>query len=212
MIERVLAAGTVVSRPDGRTHDVFPVSIGAAEGAALRAWVQRERAVRTIETGFGYGISALFICEGLLANGDAAAHHVAVDPNQATRFGDCGRQLVVEAGLGGLVELHVEASETLLPRLLGEGRRFDLAFVDGNHRFEGVFLDLVYLGRLVRGGGVVIVDDHQLPSVARAVSFCTTNLGWTLEEVSTDDVHHGWAALRTPRVPLDRPFDHYVHF
>ena len=29
----------------------------------------------------------------------------------------------------------------VLPRLLGEERRFDLALVDGNHRFDGVFLD-----------------------------------------------------------------------
>ncbi len=37
----------------------------------------------------------------------------------------------------------------MLPRLLAEGRGFDLAFLDGNHRFEGVFLDLVYSGRVL---------------------------------------------------------------
>jgi hypothetical protein len=29
------------------------------------------------------------------------------------------------------------------------------AFVDGNHRFERVFLDLIYIGRLVRPGAIV---------------------------------------------------------
>jgi hypothetical protein len=33
----------------------------------------------------------------------------------------------------------------------------------------------------------VFVDDYQLPAVARAVSFCVTNLDWTLEEVSAAD-------------------------
>ena len=28
-------------------------------------------------------------------------------------------------------------------------RRSDLAFLDGNHRCEGVFLDLIYSGRLL---------------------------------------------------------------
>lgn len=42
-----------------------------------------------------------------------------------------------------LVEFHAEESQIVLPRLLAEARRFDLAFVDGNHRFEGVFLDLM---------------------------------------------------------------------
>jgi hypothetical protein len=100
----------------------------------------------------------------------------------------------------------------VLPRLVAEGRRFDLAFVDGNHRFDAVLLDLVYLGRLVRGGGIVFLDDYQLPAVARAVSFCTTNLGWTLEEVSPADELHQWAVLRTPEVPLERRFDHFVEF
>ena len=111
-----------------------------------------------------------------------------------------------------LVELHPEESQLVLPRLVAEGRSFDLAFVDGNHRFDGVFLDLVYLGRLVRGGGIVFLDDYQLPAVARAVLFCTTNLGWTLEEVSPPDALHQWAVLRTPETPPERRFDHFIEF
>jgi predicted O-methyltransferase YrrM len=106
----------------------------------------------------------------------------------------------------------LEESQTALPRFLSEGQEFDLAFVDGNHRFDGVFLDLVCLGRLVRPGGIVFVDDYQLPSVARAASFCRTNLGWTLEESSEADELHGWAALRTSVDPDTRPFDHFVEF
>jgi hypothetical protein len=111
-----------------------------------------------------------------------------------------------------MVEHHAEASEVALPRFLGEDRRFHLAFVDGNHRFDGVFLDLVYLGRLVRPGGIVFVDDYQLPAVARAVSFCVTNLGWTLEEISAADDLHRWAVVRTSAVADTRPFDYYVDF
>jgi hypothetical protein len=29
--------------------------------------------------------------------------------------------------------------------------------------FDGVFLDLIYLGRLVCAGGILFVDDYQLP-------------------------------------------------
>lgn len=195
-----------------REGRVFPIAVSAAEGEELREWVVREGATRTIEIGLGYGISALFVCEGLLANGDAAARHVAVDPYQATRFANCGLQVLDEAGLTELVEFHAEESQTALPRLLSEGRTFDLAFVDGNHRFDGVFLDLVYLGRLVRAGGILFVDDYQLPAVARAASFCVTNLGWTLEEVSAADDLHQWAVLRTSRVPDTRPFDYYIDF
>jgi predicted O-methyltransferase YrrM len=186
------------------------VAIGKAEGAALRGWVERERASRTIEVGLGYGVGALFICSGLLENGGGA--HVAIDPHQATRFANCGLQVLDDAGVAGLVEFVAAESQIVLPRLLAEERAFDLAFVDGNHRFDGVSLDLVYLGHAVRPGGIVFVDDHQLPAVARAASSCVTNLGWTSEEVSGDDELHHWAELRTSRSPDRRPFDHFVDF
>jgi predicted O-methyltransferase YrrM len=41
------------------------VSVTPAEAEALRAWVEREGATRTIEIGLGYGVSALAVCEGL---------------------------------------------------------------------------------------------------------------------------------------------------
>jgi predicted O-methyltransferase YrrM len=150
VIERLVRDGTAVARSDGSVHTLFPVAVSAAEGEALRAWVRREGAAHTIEIGLGYGISALFVCQGLYENGDPTARHVVIDPYQATRFANCGLQFLEGAGLADLVDHCPEESQFALPRFLSEGRRFDLAFVDGNHRFDGVFLDLVYLGRLLR--------------------------------------------------------------
>jgi predicted O-methyltransferase YrrM len=152
VIERVIAEGTLVARSDGSLHELFPVAASAAEGRALREWIMRERATRTIEIGLGYGISVLHVCDGLLANAGPTVHHAVIDPYQATRFSDCGLQLLEEVGVSGLVEHHAQEPQLTLPRLLGERRVVDLAFVDGNHRSDGVFVDLVYLGRLVRPG------------------------------------------------------------
>jgi predicted O-methyltransferase YrrM len=212
VIERLVRDGTAVARSDGTFHSLFPVAASAAEGEALREWVLREGATQTIEIGLGYGISALHVCEGLLGNADPRARHVVIDPYQVTRFSNCGLQLLEEAGVADLVEHHPVESQIVLPRFLSEGRSFHLAFVDGNHRFDGVFLDLVFLGKLLRAGGIVFVDDYQLPAVARAVSFCRTNLSWTLEEVSTADDFHQWAVFRTSAVPDTRPFDYHVDF
>jgi predicted O-methyltransferase YrrM len=212
VIERLVRDGTAIARSNHTTHRIFPVAASVAEGEALREWVTREGARQTIEVGLGYGISALFICAGLLESADPTVRHVAVDPNQETRFADCGRQFLEDAGVAKLVEFYAEESQTALPRLLSEGRQFDLAFVDGNHRFDGVFVDLVYLGRLVRAGGVIFVDDYQLPAVGRAASFFLRNLGWVLEEVSAADELHQWAVLRTSDVADTRPFDYYVDF
>jgi predicted O-methyltransferase YrrM len=171
----------------------------------------REGARRTIEIGLGYGISALSICAAV-ADADAGHSHVTIDPYQSTRFAGCGLQALADAGVEGWVEFVAEPSEIALPGFLAERRAFDFAFVDGNHRFDGILLDLVYLGRLVKRGGIVMVDDYQLPAIARAASFCTTNLGWTIEETSAEDPRHHWAVLRTARSADTRRFDHYVEF
>jgi predicted O-methyltransferase YrrM len=217
--ERLFAAGTVVARADGVPRELFPVAIGLEEGLSLRDWVRKEGALATLETGLGYAISTLFICEALLVNGPGG-RHVAADPYQfeslsghRTVYAGVGVQTLEEAGVRDLVELYVEESQIVLPRLLAEGRRFDLAFIDGNHRFEGVFLDLVYSGRLLKQGGIVFVDDTQLPGVRRAVDFCVANLGWLIEDEGEEGDIRQWLVARTgPAEAFLRPFGELADF
>ena len=96
--------------------------------------------------------------------------------------------------------------------MLGRNGAFDVAFVDGNHRYDGVFVDLSYLGRLLKPGGRVFLDDCQLPGVRRAASFFITNIGWTLDDVSPADELHQWAIMSTPTRPDERPYDFFVEF
>lgn len=212
VIERLVTSGTATARSDGSLHQMFPVAISAAEGEDLKDRVVAENAARTIEIGLGYGISALFICEGLLAAGHDPPTHVVIDPYQATRFANLGLQFLAEAGVADMVAHHPEESQVVLPRLLDAGEHFDLAFVDGNHRFEWVVVDLFYLGRLVRPGGIIVVDDYQLPATVRAVSFFVANRQWTLESVSREDDLHQWVVLRTPLEPDTRPFTYFIDF
>ncbi len=211
-IDRLVLEGTVVARSDGTMHEIFPVAVGPAEGEALRGWVIRERARKTLEIGLGYALSTLYICDGLLNDDAPEAQHIVIDPFQHARFADCGLQVLQDAEIRDLVEHHPVGSEVVLPRLAAEGTQFDLAFVDGNHRFDAVFVDLFYLGRLIKPGGVVFLDDYQLPAIPRAAAFYLSNLGWSLEEVSTSDSLHHWAVLRTSRDPDDRLFDYFVNF
>ncbi len=107
--------------------------------------------------------------------------HVALDPNQARRFHDCGLQLIAEAGLSPFVE-HVNGeSQLVLPQFVANGRTFDFAVVDVNHRFDRVFPDLIYLGRLLLPASVVYIDDYQLPAIRKACDFCLRNLDWSFK-------------------------------
>jgi predicted O-methyltransferase YrrM len=212
VIERLNRDGFVVARADGSKNDVRTVSISTAEGEALRKWVSSENAKQTVEIGLGYGVSALYICEGLIRNANFDARHIVLDPFQKERFADCGLQVIEEAGVTPLVEYHAEGSQIALPAFLKEGRQFDFAFVDGNHRFDSAFVDLFYLGRLMRKGGVVILDDYNLPGIKRAVAFFLTNLDWTSEETAPPDYGHQWVVLRTARHADKRDFRYFVEF
>jgi hypothetical protein len=106
--ERLLAAGSVVARADGRRRSLFPVAIGVEEGLALRDRVRAERAQRTLETGLGFAIATLF-CEAPLANG-SDPRHVAMDPyqfsvlpRQATTYRGVGIQVLEDAGVRDVV-------------------------------------------------------------------------------------------------------------
>lgn len=207
VIDDLLHTGVVVSDADGMIHRIFPVAISAEEGEVLRTWVVQEGATHTIEIGLGYGVSALHICEGLVANDPAAARHVVIDPFQSDRFANAGLQVLRRAGVISLIEHHAEPSHFVLPRLLSAKRQFDLAFVDGNHRFDAVFVDLYYLGLLVRRGGVIILDDYDLPGIRRAVAFFVANLNWTIESATPE-----WVVVRTSTTADVRPFTYFVDF
>jgi predicted O-methyltransferase YrrM len=209
----LLTSGVTRRGIDGRARQLTPVAIGRAEGDALANWVTREGARATLEVGLGFAMATLFICDALLLpEGDA--RHVAIDAFQHGQlFGGSGVAHLEDAGVRDLVELYEEPSEIVLPRLLARGERFDLAFVDGSHRFESVFLDLVFAGRLLRKHGIVFVDDAQIPSVRKAVDFCLTNLGWQVEERGEEGAAHEWVVMRTADSQVfARPFTEFVDF
>lgn len=212
VIDRLIADRSTNVGADGSRHDVPTVSISVGEGEALTRWVLHEKAIQTIEVGLAFGVSALRICEGLIESGNPDARHVVLDPFQARSFSNRGLQALEEAGVISLVEFHAELSQIALPAFLEEGRTFDFAFIDGNHRFDSVFLDLFYLGRLVRRGGVIVLDDYDLPGIRRAVSFYLTNLAWRVEETSPAGDGHQWVVLRTAAAEDNRPFRHFVDF
>ena len=175
-LDRAYREGAVLDRRDERIG-LIPHSIEREQGEALRRLATAEGASRTIEVGLALGMSALFLCRAVLERG---GRHVAIDPYQDRSWKGAGVRTLREAGVEDMVEVIEEESQLALPRLVREGREFDFAFIDGDHRFEGVFLDLYYMTRLVRAGGLVVVDDMWMPAVRLAVAYVERNLGASL--------------------------------
>ena len=172
VLERLYREKEVVHR-DGRRKPVIPPGLPLVRGEYLFRLVRDRRPRATLETGFAYAISALFIAEALRQNG--AGRHIVIDPFERTRFDGLGLAHLEEAGLADRVTFYEEPSQLCLARLVQEGVRVDLAFVDGHHLFDYVIADCLLAAQLLDRDGLLVVDDTNLPAIARACDFFSTN-------------------------------------
>ncbi len=176
----------------GPELDFETVTLPEYDCDLLRDLLIAENVGTVVEVGLAYGSSALAIGEALLTVGAPDPRHIVIDPFQQQAFANVGWNLVSDAGLDSIATLVEAPSSTALPRLLAAGVVADAAFVDGSHRFHEVFVDLYFLRKIVRPGGLVVLDDDWAPSVRTAVHYYERNLGWT----AVPDVH--WTIKRNP--------------
>ena len=187
--------------------DFARVGLPRADCDALRDALIAEHARVVIEVGLAYGGSALAIGEALLRNDGGRLLHVVIDPFQASSYANVGWDAMCEAGLESTSRLIAEPSSIALARLVADGFVADAAFVDGSHRFHEVVVDLYYLRKLVRPGGLVILDDTDVASVGTALRYFEVNVGWKREPLAGRLV-----ACRLPPELVEPPFTDFRPF
>jgi predicted O-methyltransferase YrrM len=193
-------------------NDFQVVTVPERDCDALRDLLIAEWVETVVEVGLAYGRSALAIGEALVAVDAGRPLHVVIDPLEATEYANVGWELLQSAGLDGIARLLLEPSSVALPRLVAEGLVADAAFVDGSHRFHEVFVDLYFLRKLVRPGGMVVLDDLQWPSVRAAASYFETNLGWRGVPIGQEAGRGRLRAFRLPDPPFEPSFEDFRPF
>jgi len=159
---------------DGVMHKLDGVTkIDMNEGLWLYELCIKTKPKRTMEIGVAYGFSTIFFLAALKANGTGM--HVAMDPFQQTEYHGIGLQKVRDLGMEGSFRFMEELDVTGIPSLIREGLRFDVIFIDGNHRFDDVLLDFTLADYVCADGGFIILDDSWMPSIQRAVAFIESN-------------------------------------
>lgn len=124
---------------------------------------------RTVEIGCAFGVSAGCIC-GETADREGA-HHMIFDPYQTSRWNCEGVNSLKERGYSHFT-LREEFSEIGLPKMLPEYEgKIDLVFIDGWHTFDQTLVDCYFANRLLRVGGIMMIDDFKMPGVERAVRY-----------------------------------------
>lgn len=141
----------------------------------IQKLMDETRALRTLEIGLSFAGSALVFCASHKELGRRPqAQHIALDPFQTTVWDSCGLMAIERAGLMGYLDFRQACSALELPKLVENGTRFGLIYVDGSHLIEDVFVDAYFVTRLLTEGGVVAFDDSTNPHVAKVLNFLRT--------------------------------------
>ncbi len=139
----------------------------------------------SVEVGCASGASTLAICKGRLRAGHGGQTVHVIDPGQDLYVSGTGRRTIERAGVGAMVRLHEAYDHEALPLLLADGVRAGFVFLDGNHVFDSVMLDLYYAQKMLAAGGVIVLHDLWMPAVQHAAAFWAANL--PVEPVSVSD-------------------------
>jgi predicted O-methyltransferase YrrM len=170
VLEHILTTRSV---SDGQVAVPLADNISREEGEFLAKIIRDVKPRTSVEIGLGYGVSTLYICDALVANG-LPARHIVMDPFQSTRYRSIGLRNITQAGYSRLIEFHEEPSEFQLPRLNAEGLSVEFALVDGWHSFDQVMVEFYYINRLLRVGGVVAFDDANRRNINRVIRHALT--------------------------------------
>src|SRR5687768_6590757 len=98
----------------------LPTFIDREEGELLRRLVAKVSPKVSLEVGFAYGVSTLYVCDAL-SKLPHVARHIVLDPFQRTKWHGVGLHNVEAAGFSHLIQFVEARSELALPELLNDG-------------------------------------------------------------------------------------------
>jgi predicted O-methyltransferase YrrM len=147
-------------------HDSGSICYGLSAQTLRALWELAKPDSRTIET--GAGLSTIV----LAARG---CNHTCITPSsdEVARI----KQFCADHQIDvSRVTFMMSRSEDVVP---GFSRgSFGLVLIDGRHGFPTPFIDWFYLGRALKMGGHLVIDDTQLFTVRLLVKFLSSDPDW----------------------------------
>lgn len=210
ILAEILKAQTV---SDGKVSYPIEAHVDLTEGELLQRVIRTLKPQITLEVGMAYGISTLFICDAL-AEVSPAARHIVLDPFQTTHWKGIGLRNVERAGYSNMVEHRATRSEFGLPELLSEELTVGFALIDGYHTFDQTLVDFYFINRLLAIGGVIAIDDTDMPAVRKVVDHALTYPCYTMFDSNRQRTRGGrrtqirrWLARTTGMSAFRRDWD-----
>ncbi|MDQ1265210.1 MAG: hypothetical protein QG635_360 [Bacteroidota bacterium] len=157
----------------GGTAHSLAGNITLSEADLLYSIIKILKPQRSLEIGFGQGISSLAILQALKENG-TGSHHV-LDPFQSD-YDYAGIEMVNRAGLSDYLTFHEDFAENIIPGL-GD---IDFTFIDSSHLFDLTMLDFIFTDRKLRKGGVIGFHDLDFPALRKLIKYILANRSYEI--------------------------------
>jgi predicted O-methyltransferase YrrM len=154
---------------------ILSSSINPPEGFHLYSLVKENKLKKVLEVGMAYGVSSLYICQGFEDSGFDNQSLVSIDPYQSTQWENIGILNLEKEGLSKYSSVIEEKSFVAMSKLFDRGYKFDLIFIDGMHLFDYTISDLYYANKLIKIGGIILLDDIVHKGVERAYNYVLKN-------------------------------------
>jgi len=126
---------------------------GHIEGQFLKMLVHATQAKAILEIGLFTGYSALAMAEALPAGGEIVA--CEIDPYAA----DFARRCFEATAHNSKIAIEVGPAKDSLLTLAGQGRQFELIFIDADKAGYIAYLDFVISNGLLAKSGLIVIDN-----------------------------------------------------
>ena len=77
--------------------------------------------------------------------------------------------------MSDLLDFREDFSHNVLPELLRNNAKFDFIFIDGDHKFDGEFVDFYFADLLLEKQGYILLHDTWMRSTQLVMQFIKTN-------------------------------------
>lgn len=156
---------------------VYPLqsNLDYDEGNFIQQLIEQYKPMSTLEVGCAFGISSLFICSKL----ESKACHIIIDPNQSTDWKNIGIGNLNTVGFTNYTLIE-SVSELVLPKLVEKKTQLDFALIDGWHTLDHTLIDFFYINRMLKVGGIVVIDDVGMPGIRKIVRYILNYPGYQL--------------------------------
>jgi predicted O-methyltransferase YrrM len=146
-------------------------AIKELEGNYISKTISDNNYKKCLEIGMAFGISAFYILSNENTN------LISIDPYQKTQWNNSGINLLKEFNFDNRHQCIYDKSYQALPDLLKKNgeEKYDFIFIDGWHTFDYTLIDFFYADKLLKVGGIIIIDDALHKGVEKTIKYISNN-------------------------------------